>query len=374
MATYRPIRTPWREKVRDMRTGPLTVVVWLAVLAAVVFLLASRGSRLEYVGLARALQYEVSTAVTGRLASVPVDLYDHVEAGQVLALLDGAGLEARLATAAAELRRLQGELKAEAARNTVHAADVTGELRRFLVDEERLRLELLALRVELESDRVERERLELRAERNLKLLQEGLIARTEYDDTRLRRDALARRIEENEILLARTGEEYRQAGENFERRFATADSADPVLQPLQDAIRVQALRIEELEVERRSLVLRSPVDGSVQLILASPGQAVVPGEPLLTIADVVATEVLAYLPEQAGNVPEVQDVALVAKQGSPGGTVEGLVDRIGPAVEQMPQRLWRDPAVPEYGRPVAVRGVSRLGLIPGQQVTVSIEP
>lgn len=375
MVAEHPIRTPWRERFRDFRSGPLTVVVWLVAMAAALILLAGRASEYEYVGLARTIEYEVSAVSVGRVASLPVSLYEPVDAGQVVALLDDSALRTRLATAAAELERLDGALAAEAARNTVHAADVSGELRRFQVDEQQLTLELLALQVEIESDRIELERLELSVERAWRLHQVGLIAEADLDDARLQHDAMAKRVEENEILLARTKEELHRLSQrraSFESRFSAADEADPLLRPLQDAIRVQTQRIRELEGERKALVLRTPVTGCVRQVLARTGQAVVPGEPVVVVAETVASEVLAYLPETGDSDPRPQDRVLVSHLGRPNTVVEAMIDRIGPSVEQLPQRLWRDPAVPEYGLPVVVSGIAALGMIPGERVTISV--
>ena len=84
MALDPPIPTPLNERLRDFSSGPLTVLVWFLAFVAALVLLTSRGRNLDYVGLARAVQYEVSPVMTGQVASLPVDLYEPVEAGEVV--------------------------------------------------------------------------------------------------------------------------------------------------------------------------------------------------------------------------------------------------------------------------------------------------
>lgn len=373
MPSDSPIRTPWNERLRDFRKGPLTAVVWILALAVALGLLAGRSADYEYVGLARGADYELSSTQDGVVTSVLVQPYEVVAEGQVVARLSDARLLAQLQTAGAELARLRSSLEATAAENTVHSADITGELRRFQVDEQQLTLELLKLRVEQESNLIEHQRLAVNVEREEKLYREGLVAQATVEDSRLQRDAMAKRIEESRVLIGRTQDEARLLADRrdvFETRFSASNETDPVLKPLQDAIEVQALRIQELEIERQSLVLRSPVAGSVKQVLASTGQAVLSGEALLTVSEQSSSEIVVYLHEDDLREVKTGDRVLVAN-GSRHRTVGGaVIDRIGPVVEELPRRLWRDPAVPEFGIPLIVGDVSNMGLKAGQRVSV----
>ena len=47
---------------------------------------------------------------------------------------------------------------------------------------------------------------------------------------------------------------------------------------------------------------------------------------------------------------------------------------VAPAVEELPRRLWRDPAVPEHGRPMRIHAAAGMGLVPGERVRVQLAP
>jgi len=360
----------------DLFSGtPLTVVVWLIASAAVVYLLAGRAQNFEYIGVARALQYQLSAPMAGTVDSLEVDVYEHVEQGQVLARLADVQILAELETARARLDQLGSQLDAELLRVGFREAGLVDDRRRFQVDEQQLQLDLLSLRVVLESDQIELERLNLRLGRVTPLVEEGVVSRNDYDDLRLSRDRIARRIEENGRLLRQMDQEHEAAStrrREYESQFPGLADKDPVLQPLRDAVRVQEMRIDEIETRRRGLLIRSPIEGQVSQVLARRGQSVRPGEPLLAVSERIASEIVAYAsgPSAHGVVESARIAA--ARRNVPSRVAESVITRVGPAIEQLPQRLWRDPATPEYGLPFVVAGVPALTLTPGELVSLRI--
>lgn len=352
------IKTPWSQRIADARRGLVPLAAWMLAAVSVVILLRDRGRQYGNVGLARAVEYDVSSDVTGRIESLSVDLFQDVEAGQVLAVLDDAEIKARLETAKAELSRL--------------AANVSTNLRNVQVDEERLRLQSMQVRVQVEADKVEMARLDLEVQRQQKLAKAGVLAQGELDNARLSRDAVARRIEENEGLLSRTAAEHQKTDETRDKMatsLVSTDAEDPKVAPLRESVRAQEALIEEIDVERRNLALRSPVSGRVSQVLMQAGQTALPGRPVIVVSQRMATEAIVYVPEA------------IAKSTTPGNPVrvatasaisEGIVDRVGPSVQQIPAQLCRNPTVPEYGVPLLVKGVSGLELMPGERITVKL--
>ena len=71
-------------------------------------------------------------------------------------------------------------------------ADVNADLRRFQIDEEDRRLSALSLRVVIESDEVELNRLRLEVERNRELLAEGIVGQSLFDTIEAAYDARSR--------------------------------------------------------------------------------------------------------------------------------------------------------------------------------------
>ncbi len=338
-------------------------------------MLGGRARTFEYVGMARALQYEVSSTTRGNVSALLVDLYEPIAAGRVVARLDDSEIVAQLNTERAVLNQLAAELEAELLRVGFREAGLIEDRRRFQVDEQRLHLEILSLKVVLESDEIELERRDLQVKRAKPLADDGILSMDEFDDIRLGRDRMARRIEENRTLLEQTENQFltsRSRRQAYETQFPDLPDKDPVLQPLREAIHAQERRMEEIEIQRRALTLHSPITGRVSRILARGGQSVMPGEPLLFVVGEVASEIIAYAPEAAaGQIIERTNVA-AARPENPTLVAESIITRVSPSIEQIPQRMWRDPGTPEYGLPFVIAGVPVLNLKPGEMVEIKI--
>lgn len=371
MGERSPIRVSRRQQLERLRGTPLNVAVWVIAFAVALWMLADRSAEIEFTGLARALEYEISPAAAGSVATLLVDLYEPVESGQPLVRLDDTAVVARLETARAALARSQAELAAQMAAAGFDDAGLAEDLRRFQVDEERLRLQVLELRVALEADRIEADRQAIQLKRTAALFADGILSESEYDDQRLLSERVERRIAEQEVLLAQTEEEQRIAAarvRSFEQRFSVTVAADSVIEPLRSALRIAELEVAEVEIERRGLTLRAPVNGRIGRVLARPGRSVTVGEPLLTVVEEIASEVVAYLPESHRDSIELGSTLVAWRRGAPTQTAESVVVRIGPAIEELPQRLWHDPNVPQYGRPFVVQGVAPLRPTPGEEL------
>jgi hypothetical protein len=63
---------------------------------------------------------------------------------------------------------------------------------------------------------------------------------------------------------------------------------------------------------------------------------------------------------------------LAARRGDPSLVAESIITRVGPSIEQMPLRMWRDSAIPEYGLPFVVAGIPVLKLTPGELVGIRV--
>lgn len=380
MEPPRRVATPWAQKVADLRRGPLSLLVWGLAVLAVALLLQRRAREPEHLGLALALEHVVAPVAGGTLQRLQVDLFDDVAAGDPVALLDATEVEARLATSAAAVDRLAAELDAERVRlageRSAGRDDRLDDLRRFRADEERLHLDVLALEVRLESDRVELDRVTLQVSYAEALVEQAIGPESELEDQRLLRRRIERGIEANERLLAETRQAYAAATrrkQEIEADLAVAPDADALLEPFARAIRVEELRLREVEIQRAALVLRAPASGRVARVLARPGATLGPGEPVVLITSLHAGEILAWLspsPELDGSVREGARVEIV-RPAEPGVVRESLIRRVGPAVDELPERLWRTPGVPEYGLPVLIAAVDE-PLLPGETVRVRL--
>ena len=374
----------------------LPVLVWLAVVACAVGLFYQRTRRFEVLGIVHGRVHEVAAPCDGQLKIVCVDLFDEVTKGQTLAALDDELLKAQIATISAEIEHLltqliptQEQLLAEAAnQETTHITDQ----RRFFVDVENARLRILELRALIASDQITLEDLAIEVKILQELVEQDAVAPYELDRVEAQYNSLAKKIEENEHLLEQANVDLEQAQrrrDEFTRQHLQHPSVDAALEVIRKEANVQEKLLEELLVQRNSLVVKAPVDGiviqmqananSVALrrqgegVLRRPGEVVLAGDPILTIAEREPTQILAYAREnQLDRIREGMAVELIElpQDRSRVKVVHSQILRIGPAMEQMPQQLWRNPNIPEWGQPFMIKIPPQMNLIVGERVGI----
>jgi multidrug resistance efflux pump len=384
------------------------VIVWLLALATVVGLLYQRAQRFTMVGMARGEVRQIAASSTGRIRSIPIDLFQPVSAGQTLAVVDTildneqileAQLRAELASVTAEIEHLAAQLVPTQELMSAEAANLeltrAGDLRRFSGDIENARLQILQLQASLASDQITLRELSTEAKILEKLVEEEALAPYEMEKVRGQHESLAKKIVENEKLLAQAKadlEETKRRREAFERREVSQPSVDHALEVIRKQIKVQEelMRglLQQLQAlrSRETVALKSPIDGVVIPIASQendalhqrPGEHVVrrigevvrAGDPILAVAQTEPTEIVAYISDQQlGSVGEKTTVRLI-KNRAPAQIAESRVSSIGPTMELMPQRLWRNPTIPQWGRPVLIGIPPGLILVPGEIVGI----
>jgi multidrug resistance efflux pump len=369
------IPTPPAQRRENFRQRSLPLIVWCACAVVAVGMLLSRARRFEYVGMANAPAYEISSRAAATISSVTVGLYEKVGAGDVVAVLDDAQVNAAIETARANVRRLTAEMDTEKAGlgGAAGPGGMATALRRFAVDEDRQRLEALSIKVTLEADRVELERRGVELHRAEALRAEKLLSDAEFDNARLLYEEVRRRNEENEHLLQEAEDALRRTQTrrgDYENAGGGPANEPAAFRPLREAINVEIQRLKEVETQREALVLKSPVAGRVSRILAARGQSVVAGEPILLIEEESVREIVAYLRE--GDIRSVAPNSKVRVTSVRSGRVaDSIVVAVAPGLEALPQRLWNNPQVAEYGLGVTIAASPVLALTPGELVSVS---
>ncbi len=356
----------------------IPLLIWLVAVAGVVGLFQNRWQRFEIVGMAQGQARIISPTTTGTIKIVPVLLFEHVNKWDTLAVLDDELLGAELATAAAEIERLRAQLNATHNQLTVEAARIetnwVASARRFSVDAEQLRLDILQTKTVLETDRIMLQDLELDVKISKDLLAKDAVTPYDLQKAQTAYDALAKKIQENELLLTQY-KQYLAKAEQRRAEFAQNQpviaSLDSALEPVRKAITVQEKRIEEIATRREALVLKAPFDGIVSQIQARAGETVLAGAPILTIAEAAPTEIIAYANEaQAGQIRENMQVELVKNTPPAQIAKSAQIMHVGPTIEPIPLRLLRNPNIPQWGRPFLVKIPPGFELTPGELVGI----
>ena len=351
------------------RVGPW--VIWLATMTGAVLLYFQLEGRTDVVGFARTLEHRVSATRTARVASVAVDIGQHVGAGQVIATLEVSDIAEQLQLEQAEIARLRAEADAvraragaDANRDRLRAAAGSASIVR---DRAAARATLAARQGELRAVKQQ-----LVAERRLladKLADRSAVAALEVRHGRLRREVSGIQAQ-LEVLDA-------QAAPPATSPPGPLDATDTPLGdvlagPFERRIDAAKARIAHLHAQERALVLRAAAPGRVAAVLRRAGDVVRPGEPIVTVVTADDERVIACLREdQALAVREGASATLRPRGG--GELLPATVESLGPIVDEVPVRCRRNPREPAWGRDVILRLDAPRPLLAGQAFDVRIE-
>ncbi|MFB0554566.1 MAG: HlyD family secretion protein [Phycisphaerae bacterium] len=390
-----------------LRRHILPILVWLCTVTCVVGLFTRRSQRFEVVGIARGQVRQIAVNCPARLKTVHVQLFENVKKGQTVAVVNTVldneqprvELQAQLEPILAEIEHLaaqlvptQDDLLAEKAdRENTRLSDS----RRFSVDVENARVQILNLRSQIASDRIILEDLAMEAKIVRDLLEQDAVAPYELEKTQVQYNALAKKIEENEHLLEQAKsdlEQNQQRWDEYARSHPFHPSVDDALEVIRKQIGVQERLMDGLLVQlealksREALELKAPIDGVVipvqqranearlrrpgEKILRRPGEVVAAGESIFAIAEARPSEIIAYVGDrQLGQVEEKMLVELI-KDREPPQIATSQITHVGPTMELMPERLWLNPNIPQWGRPVVIGVPEGLELVPGEMVGI----
>lgn len=386
-----------RNYLQGLRVHFLPILVWLGVVACVVVLLFHRSERFEVLGIAQGRVRQIAATCTGRLKSVHVQLFDKVNLGDIVAVidivLDNEDLQSQLDTITAQINHLMAQLgpiqDTLLAEKADRQANQIADKRRYAVDIESARLEILRTNALIASDQILLEDLASEVKITKDLLEKKAVVPYELEKIQVRHNALAKKIKENQNLFeqAKTNlQQNLQRSDEYDQHQLYHPSVDKALDVIRKAIKVQEQLMNEILVKREPLELKSPVSGVVipiqtqanqfrlqrpgEDIFRRPGEVVVSGQPICAIAQDEPSEIIAYVSgNQLGQVWKGMIVQLI-KNRKPEQIAKAHVTYLGPTVELMPERLWRNPNIPQWGRPVLIEMPVGLKLVPGELVGI----
>lgn len=231
-------------------------------------------------GRIEAVEINVSAKAPGRVKEILADEGDYVQAGQVLARMDTAALEAQQQEAQAQLQR--AVIAVEMAQIQVSQREA----------EKAAALAVVAQR-EAELDAARK-----RLDRSERLAGNDNISRQQLDDNRARYDSA-----QAGVTAARA------QGVAADAAIATGKSQITGAQAAVEAARATVRRIA---AELDDSVLKSPRDGRVQYRVAEPGEVIGAGGKVLSLVDLSDVYMIFFLStEDAGRLALGGEVRLV---------------------------------------------------------------
>lgn len=365
----------------------LPVLVWLGAVACVVGLFHHRTSQFELVGIADAEVHDVGTNTRARLISVSVQLFKKVNKGDPVAVVntvpDDERLDAEIAVIQAEINHLDAQLtelrKIYEAEIFNRQSEWFAEKRAFTADVVVAKARIVDTNSVLETDLATLEKMEQEIEiftiENGANLGTDIILYNQLRTMKANRDRLAERIERDKGVLAKYQEELKEAEDRKEIYFqyrprpgTDPNEARRVIYLAKEALERQ---MNELEERRRELVLTAPCDGFVSSIDNQVGEiGILPDFPVLSITEERPSSIIAYVGENlVGHFAPNKQVEII-KGSEPKQIGRSEITYIGPRVEQLPVRLWQDPAIPRWGRLMQIEIPLGMELIPGEMVGI----
>ena len=146
------------------------------------------------------------------------------------------------------------------------------------------------------------------------------------------------------------------------------DHIDTHVAPIQAMLATNQARQNELQRHIDSLQIRTPVSGFVSAIQRRPGQAVLAGDQIMTLAVTHPRSIVTYIRNSEPIRPKLGMPVQVCLRKSPKEQFSSHVERIGPEMVPVPDRQLRNPAIPEWGLPVLVAIPDGLTLRPSELV------
>lgn len=263
-------------------------------------------------------QVTVGAKVPGRLASMTVDLASPVKRGQVIAQLEARDYELRIEQAAATLAQSRAQLG---------------------------------------------------------LPQDGPDEQLDIESTALVRQASAtlKEAEANRVRARNLAKEGLMTGMDLDAAEAAAIRAETALQSAREEVRIREATVRqrrsELRMARQQLadtIVRSPLDGVVQMRRGSVGQYLAAGAPIADLVRIDPLRLRVAIPElEASSVRQGQPVR-VTVQGDE-TTYAGTVARLAPALDQQSRTLLVESDIKNPGH-------LRPGSLVRAQIVVSSKP
>jgi HlyD family secretion protein len=299
----------------------------------------------------------VAAKTTGRIRQITVREGDHLEAGQVIAVLDDEQIRARERQAEAAVRQAEARV-----RLSQHQIAVLGE-------------QLRQSELSVDQARADAEGRVAEAEARLAAAEAQLAqAEATYTQARWDSDAFTRLFErgliaEQEARRAQNNEGAQKAVVAASRRqveasrgvltAARANLVNPAIRSAQvaavqgqilqaeadiaaakaDADRARA-QLEEARANRRDLQVIAPFTGTVAVRTAEPGEVVMAGTPIITLVNLAEVYLRAFVPEGEIGRVRVGQPARVYLDSAPGKPIEAVVSRIDPEASFTPENTY----------------------------------
>lgn len=258
-------------------------------------------------GRIEAVEIDISTKTAGRLQDIMVREGDFVKAGQVLAQMDTAQLEARKRQAEAQLRR------AKIAIDTAHS---------LVAQREAEKTSTLAV---VEQRKAQLDSASKTNARSKQLLTGNAVSQQIVDDSEAAEQSARATLASAQASLAASD--------------AAINAAKAQIVDAEAAVDAAQADIESIETDIADATLKSPRDGRVQYRIAQPGEVLSAGGRVLNLVDLGDVYMTFFLPTaEAGRTSMGSDVRLIL-DAAPQYTIPAKVSFVADVAQFTPKTV-----------------------------------
>ncbi|MBN8932845.1 MAG: HlyD family efflux transporter periplasmic adaptor subunit [Rhizobium pusense] len=258
-------------------------------------------------GRIEAVEIDISTKTAGRLQDIMVREGDFVKAGQVLAQMDTAQLEARKRQAEAQLRR------AKIAIDTAHS---------LVAQREAEKTSALAV---VEQRKAQLDSASKTNARSKQLLTGNAVSQQIVDDSEGAEQSARATLASAQASLAASD--------------AAINAAKAQIVDAEAAVDAAQADIESIETDIADATLKSPRDGRVQYRIAQPGEVLSAGGRVLNLVDLGDVYMTFFLPTaEAGRTSMGSDVRLIL-DAAPQYTIPAKVSFVADVAQFTPKTV-----------------------------------
>jgi HlyD family secretion protein len=299
----------------------------------------------------------VSAKLAGRIREITVREGDHVQAGQVLAVLDDAQIRAREQQSEAMVRQAEARV-----RLSQHQVTVLGEqLRQSEIGVGQARADaegrvneaegrLAAAEAQLAQAVAAHAQAKWERDAYTRLVQKGYVAEQDAMQKQYTEEAQAAVVSANRRQVEAARGAVTTAKANLDnpaiRSAQVAAIQAQILQAQADIAASQAdaerarAALDEARANRADLQVIAPFTGTVATRTAEPGEVVTPGTPIVTMVNLGQVYLRAFVP--GGDIGRVRigQPARVYLDSAPSTPIDAQVIRIDPEASFTPENTY----------------------------------
>jgi multidrug resistance efflux pump len=358
----KPIPVPLAERWRDARLRLIPICVFGGSICAVALLWKEHVAPASMVGQAEPVIANVSSHKPGILAELSVARFQKVKVGDPIGqvmITDPNILASSIAVIRSEIESLRVSLQ-----------PIASEQKRA-IGFDRLQLDWMRERADLAATQVKLQQAQSEFRRVESLYKDQIVSQKLFEQTRSSQDSLQKEVDELTKLVC-------EAEKNLQVLQVSnkLDAASVSEEPLHAAIAVQEAKLRQLQAELSPILLKAPMDGIITTLFHRTGEAVMAGQPVVSIATFNPVRIVGYMKPPILEEPKI-GMKIEVRVRSPHREVGfARVIEVGTQLENVPAALLGAAKLgtAELGLPLDISLPSNLKLRAGELVDLVLQP